>query len=198
MFRVHRAAALALLVSGSVVAAGCGRANASRLGETGDAAERVYVAPGKYDEFYAFMSGGFDGQVGVYGLPSGRLLKHVPVFSQSAENGWGYSEQTKAMMNTSYGFVPWDDAHHPQLSQTAGVPDGRWLFINGNNTPRIARLDLTRSRDGDPRDPELGGQPLVAVPHREQRVRGRGRAFQRAGPAARRLHRGLQGAFSGT
>ncbi len=24
-----------------------------------------------------------------------------------------------------------------------GSPDGRWLFINGNNTPRIARLDLT-------------------------------------------------------
>jgi len=144
VFRSRHAACLALLVSGAVVAAGCGRANAGRLGEAGDAAERVYVAPGKYDEFYAFLSGGFDGQVGVYGLPSGRLLKHVPVFSQSAENGWGYSEQTKAMMNTSYGFVPWDDAHHPQLSQTAGVPDGRWLFINGNNTPRIARLDLIR------------------------------------------------------
>jgi len=128
----------------SLAVAGCGRANAPRVGEVGDAAEKVYVAPGKYDEFYAFMSGGFDGQVGVYGLPSGRLLRHVPVFSQNPENGWGYSEQTKAMLTTSYGFVPWDDAHHPQLSQTAGVPDGRWLFINGNNTPRIARLDLSR------------------------------------------------------
>ena len=48
------------------------------------------------------------------------------------------------MLQTSYGFVPWDDAHHPELSQTDGVPDGRWLFINGNNTPRIARIDLTR------------------------------------------------------
>src|SRR5262245_36549714 len=128
----------------SIAAAGCGRAGAARVGEAGDAAEKVYVAPGKYDEFYAFMSGGFDGQVGIYGLPSGRMLKHVPVFSQSPANGWGYSEQTKAMLATSYGFVPWDDAHHPQLSQTAGIPDGRWLFINGNNTPRIARLDLTR------------------------------------------------------
>jgi len=135
---------LALLAGGAIAAIGCGRADTARLGEAGDAAARVYVAPGKYDEFYAFMSGGFDGQVGVYGLPSGRLLRHVPVFSQNPENGWGYSEQTKAMMNTSYGFVPWDDAHHPQLSQTAGIPDGRWLFINGNNTPRIARLDLTR------------------------------------------------------
>ena len=141
--RTRRAAWLALIAGGALTA-GCGRADAARLGEAGDAAAKVYVAPGKYDEFYAFFSGGFDGQVGVYGLPSGRLLKHVPVFAQNPENGWGYSEQTKPMMNTSYGFVPWDDAHHPQLSQTAGVPDGRWLFINGNNTPRIARLDLTR------------------------------------------------------
>jgi nitrous-oxide reductase len=132
------------LVLGTLAVAGCNRAGASRVGETADAAEKVYVAPGKHDELYAFLSGGFDGQVGIYGLPSGRLLRHVPVFSQNPENGWGYSEQTKAMLTTSYGPVPWDDAHHPQLSQTAGVPDGRWLFINGNNTPRIARLELTR------------------------------------------------------
>jgi nitrous-oxide reductase len=24
------------------------------------------------------------------------------------------------------------------------VADGRWIFINGNNTPRIARIDLTK------------------------------------------------------
>jgi len=141
--RLHRLATLALLAGAAIAVAGCTRAGASRLGSAADAAVKVYVPPGSYDEFYAFMSGGFDGQVGVYGLPSGRLLKHVPVFSQNPENGWGYSEQTKAMLATSYGQVPWDDAHHPQLSQTAGVPDGRWLFINGNNTPRIARLDLT-------------------------------------------------------
>jgi len=76
------------------------------------------------------------------GLPSGRLLKTVPVFSQFPENGWGYSEETKAMLETSHGFLPWDDAHHPELSMTDGVPDGRWLFINGNNTPRVARIDL--------------------------------------------------------
>ncbi|HYC31435.1 MAG TPA: hypothetical protein VEB59_04055 [Gemmatimonadales bacterium] len=133
-----------LAVAGAATLAGCSRAGTGGVGDVGDVARKVYVAPGHQDEFYAFFSGGFDGQVGVYGLPSGRLLKHVPVFSQHAENGWGYSEQTKAMLATSYGSVPWDDAHHPQLSQTAGVPDGRWLFINGNNTPRIARLDLTR------------------------------------------------------
>lgn len=107
-----------------------------------DAAEKVYVKPGDHDEFYAFMSGGYSGQVSVYGLPSGRLFRVIPVFSQDPEKGYGYNEESKPMLQTSHGFVPWDDAHHPELSQTEGKPDGRWLFINGNNTPRIARIDL--------------------------------------------------------
>jgi nitrous-oxide reductase len=109
----------------------------------GDAAQKVYVAPGEYDEFYAFLSGGFSGQVSVYGLPSGRLFKVIPVFSVDPEKAWGFNEETKPMLETSHGFLPWDDSHHPELSQTDGIPDGRWLFINANNTPRIARIDLT-------------------------------------------------------
>ena len=111
--------------------------------QAGMAASKVYVAPGEQDDYYAFMSGGFSGQVSVYGLPSGRLLRVIPVFSVDAEKGYGFNEETKPLLNTSYGFIPWDDAHHPKLSQTDGVPDGRWLFINGNNTPRIARIDLS-------------------------------------------------------
>lgn len=110
---------------------------------SGDAASKVYVAPGKYDEFYNFVSGGFNGQMSVYGLPSGRLLKIVPIFSVFPENGYGYSEETKPMLNTSHGFIPWDDQHHLELSQTNGEIDGRWIFANANNTPRIARVDLT-------------------------------------------------------
>lgn len=108
----------------------------------GGVADEVYVAPGQHDDYYLFTSGGFSGQLGVYGLPSGRLIKQIPIFSQHAENGWGYSEESKPMLMTSYGMVPWDDSHHPKLSQTDGKQDGRWLFINGNNTPRIARIDL--------------------------------------------------------
>lgn len=107
-----------------------------------DAAVKTYVAPGNYDEFYNFVSGGFSGQLAVYGIPSGRLLKVLPVFSVNAENGWGFSEETKPMLNTSFGEVPWDDSHHPNLSMTNGEYDGRWVFINANNTPRIARIDL--------------------------------------------------------
>ncbi len=130
---------------GSVMAlllvSGC-KPKGTETAVTGDAAERVYVAPGKYDEYYNFVSGGFNGQVNVYGLPSGRLLKVLPVFSQNPENGYGYSEETKPMLETSHGFIPWDDQHHLSLSQTNGEVDGRWLFANANNTPRVARLDL--------------------------------------------------------
>ncbi|MBT3442292.1 MAG: Sec-dependent nitrous-oxide reductase [Flavobacteriaceae bacterium] len=106
-------------------------------------AEKVYVAPGEHDEFYAFLSGGYSGNVTVYGLPSGRMFKEIPVFSQFPTSGYGYSEETKPMLETSHGFVPWDDSHHPEISLTNGELDGRWLFINGNNTPRIARISLT-------------------------------------------------------
>ena len=83
-----------------------------------NAAEKVYVAPGEHDEFYSFVSGGFSGQLAVYGLPSGRLFKVIPVFSQDAEKAWGYNKETKPMLNTSHGFIPWDDSHHPDISQT--------------------------------------------------------------------------------
>ncbi len=108
----------------------------------GSAAEKVYVAPGEHDSHYAFISGGFSGQLSVYGLPSGRLFRVIPVFSQDPEKGYGYNEETKPMLNTSHGFVPWGDSHHPDISQTNGDTDGRWVFINENNTPRIARISL--------------------------------------------------------
>ncbi len=132
------ATALAVLV---MMKWGC-QTKTANLGSN-DAAQQVYVAPGEYDEFYAFMSGGFSGNITVHGLPSGRLLRTVPVFSVYPENAYGFAEETKPMLQTSHGFVPWDDSHHPELSQTNGVPDGRYIFINANNTPRVARIDLS-------------------------------------------------------
>lgn len=138
---------LKLLVTGTLASLclfGCSNSNSDKKGGAiaTNAAEKVYVAPGEYDEYYGFFSGGFSGQLSVYGLPSGRLFKVIPVFSQDPEKAYGYSEETKPMLMTSHGFVPWDDAHHPDISQTNGEVDGRWVFINGNNTPRIARVDL--------------------------------------------------------
>lgn len=137
-----------------LLATGCGKTS-TQAGGTGDAASRVYVAPGQYDEFYMFTSGGFSGQLSVYGLPSGRLLRVIPVFSQDAEKSYGYSEQSKPMLETSYGFIPWDDSHHPSLSKTDALNDGRWVFINGNNTPRVARIDLA----------EMNTKEIIEIPN---------------------------------
>lgn len=130
---------LSILAAFPIIYFGC---NQSKSTLSGNEAEQVYVAPGNYDEFYAFFSGGFSGQMTVYGLPSGRKFRVISVFSQNPETSWGYSEETKAMLNTSHGFIPWGDAHHPELSMTDGVPDGRFIFINENNTPRVAKIDL--------------------------------------------------------
>ena len=142
---------LKLTFAGLFIAAllgGCKPKNMSTA-MSGDMAAKAYVAPGQYDTYYNFVSGGFSGQMSVYGLPSGRLLRVIPVFSVDPEKGWGYSEETKPMLNTSHGFVPWDDLHHTELSQTNGEIDGRWVFGNGNNTPRVARIDLTTFRTAE-------------------------------------------------
>ncbi|MDZ7682784.1 MAG: Sec-dependent nitrous-oxide reductase [Fodinibius sp.] len=151
--KIIRTWGLPLLVVSGLLLAGC--QNGQQLGSSADAASKVYVAPGEYDEFYGFFSGGYNGQLGVYGLPSGRHLYTIPVFSQSPTNGYGYSEETKAMLNTSHGFVPWGDAHHPELSQTNGETDGRWVFMNENNTPRIARIGLD----------EFKTQEIIEIPN---------------------------------
>lgn len=136
-----------MLLGVTALLASCGNQGNSNGSSNGalssSAAEKAYVAPGEHDEFYAFMSGGYSGNITVYGLPSGRMFKEIPVFSQFPTSGYGYSEETKPMLNTSFGFVPWDDSHHPDISQSNGELDGRWIFINGNNTPRIARVSLS-------------------------------------------------------
>ncbi len=142
---IGKAAALALAFG---ILYGC-KPKTTATTVSANAAEKTYVAPGQYDEFYNFVSGGFSGQLSVYGLPSGRLLRVIPVFSLDPEKGWGFSEETKPMLNTSHGSVPWDDLHHVQLSKTDGEYDGKWVFANANNTPRLARIDLTTFRTAE-------------------------------------------------
>lgn len=133
---------LTLLLGVGLFLVSCGKGGSEGGALKSSAAEKVFVAPGKWDSYYAFISGGFSGQLSVYGLPSGRLFKVIPVFSVDAEKAWGFNEETKPMLMTSHGFIPWDDSHHPDISQTNGELDGRWVFINANNTPRIARISL--------------------------------------------------------
>lgn len=103
-----------------------------------DAAIKTYVPPGDIDEFYVFKSGGHSGQVYVYGLPSMRHIATIPVFTPYPATGYGFDKESKEMLR---GFS-WGDAHHPSLSETDGIYDGRWLFISDNANNRMARIDL--------------------------------------------------------
>ncbi len=105
--------------------------------DVASAARKVYVAPGELDEYYMFASGGQSGQVYVYGLPSMRHISTIPVFTPYPANGYGFDDDTKAML----GGLTWGDLHHPALSETNGDYDGRWLFVNEMNG-RVARIDL--------------------------------------------------------
>ena len=127
-----------------VLGAACGGGGSAPAGSAAaDAAAKVYVAPGQKDEFYAFLSGGFSGNVTVYGLPSGRLLDPDPgVLAVSGEGIRLQRADPGACCRPATAWCPGTTPTTPSCRMTDGVPDGRWLFINGNNTPRIARIDL--------------------------------------------------------
>ncbi|HET7789777.1 MAG TPA: Sec-dependent nitrous-oxide reductase [Gemmatimonadales bacterium] len=110
----------------------------SQLADVRDAAMRTYVAPGKLDDYYLFYSGGHSGNVYVAGIPSMRHIITIPVFTPYPATGYGFDEDSKAML----GGYTWGDVHHPALSKTKGDYDGRWLFVNDNANNRLARIDL--------------------------------------------------------
>ncbi len=109
------------------------------------AALKTYMPSGRLDEYYIFASGGHSGQVLVIGVPSMRLLKVIGVFTPEPWQGYGFSDETKAVLaqgNVNGKPVTWADTHHPALSETNGEYDGQWLFINDKAHGRIAVIDL--------------------------------------------------------
>jgi nitrous-oxide reductase len=118
---------------------------------------KAFVPPGKLDEYYMFASGGHSGQVYVFGIPSMRRIRTIPVFTPDPATGWGYDEHSKKML----GGYTWGDVHHPALSETRGEYDGRWLFVNDNANNRVARIDLKTFTVGQ----ILGPVPNIMGPH---------------------------------
>ncbi len=127
------------LVGGAIFVAGCNTPGSDAgPASDGSAATRTFVPPGSLDEYYLFYSGGHSGQVYVAGIPSMRHIATIPVFAPYPATGYGFDEETRAML----GDFTWGDVHHPGLSQTDGLYDGRWLFVNDNANNRVARIDL--------------------------------------------------------
>ncbi len=158
---------LALAATLAVAAAGCGPQGGQELqpagGQSGaavselmkqrslsendvSAALKTYTPTGVHDPYYIFASGGHSGQVIVIGLPSMRILKVIGVFTPEPWQGYGYGDQTEAMIGSSdaENGIPlrWADVHHPALSETKGDYDGQFLFVNDKANARLAVIDL--------------------------------------------------------
>ncbi len=103
------------------------------------------VHPGQLDEYYAFSSGGHSGEVRIYGLPSGRELRRIPVFNMDCMVGWGITNESKAIIGTHPdGSLKYNtgDTHHVHPSYTDGTYDGRYIFVNDKINTRVARVRL--------------------------------------------------------
>ncbi|NMG44433.1 nitrous-oxide reductase [Aromatoleum toluvorans] len=103
------------------------------------------VPPGQLDTYYMFSSAGHAGDVRVFGLPSGREFKRIPVFNMDCMVGWGITNESKAIIGTNPdGSVKYNtgDTHHIHPSYTDGTYDGRYLFVNDKINCRLGRVRL--------------------------------------------------------
>jgi nitrous-oxide reductase len=129
-----------LAAAGSILP-GCRPAPTESGASTSPAAE-VYVPVGTWDKYYAFLSGGQAGSVLVYGIPSGRLIRSIPIFEPRAQYGYALPGTDSYERLKATGPL-WGDTHHPILSETGGDYDGRYLWINDKANARVARVDLS-------------------------------------------------------
>src|SRR5687768_9218308 len=100
------AASLVVLIG---IAACNGKKASTAKNDRDQNAIATYVAPGEKDEYYLFYSGGHSGQIYVAGIPSMRHIVTIPVFTQYPATGYGFDEESKALM----GGYNWGDVHHP-------------------------------------------------------------------------------------
>lgn len=119
---------------------------------TGEASRAVAhgefdVPPGKLDSYYSFSSSGHNGEVRIYGVPSGRILKRIPVFNIDPMVGWGITNESKAIMGTnpdgSLKYIT-GDTHHVHGSYTDGTYDSKYLWTNDKLNNRLARIRMDR------------------------------------------------------
>jgi nitrous-oxide reductase len=129
-----------------------------------EAALRTYMPTGKLDDYMIFASGGQSGQVLAIGVPSMRLLKVIGVFTPEPWQGYGYGgndgNEVLAQGKQGTHALTWADVHHPNLSETKGDYDGKFLFVNDKANARVAVIDLE-----DFMTKQIVANPLVASDH---------------------------------
>ncbi len=129
-----------------------------------EAALKTYTRGGKGDDYMIFASGGHGGQVLAIGVPSMRMLKVIGVFTPEPWQGWGYGSQgAKEVLaggRQEGRDITWADVHHPNLSETEGDYDGKYLFVNDKSSARVAVIDLS-----DFMTKQIVANPLIGSDH---------------------------------
>lgn len=116
------------------------------------AALKTFVPPGRYDDFVMVTSGGHRGSVLLYGIPSMRLLKEIPVYAPDSWQGWGQGETSSMEILKKGSFGPglptltWGDLHHPQISLTHGKYDGEWIAVSDKSAGRVGIISTKDMR----------------------------------------------------
>jgi nitrous-oxide reductase len=127
------------------------------------AAAKTYQPSGKMDDYLIFASGGQAGNMVVIGVPSMRILKYISVFGPEPWQGYGYGGLSDAVLeggNQAGKEILWGDVHHPNLSETNGEYDGKFLFVNDKANARVAVIDLH-----DYTTKQIVANPLVMSDH---------------------------------
>ncbi len=109
------------------------------------AAAKTFTPDHISDEYVALNSGGQEGNMPTYLVPSMRLVKYTPTATRQPYIGYGYSTETRKLMETGFidgAEILWGDTHHPGFSETDGDYDGKWAVVNDKANPRIFVVDL--------------------------------------------------------
>lgn len=122
--------------------------SARKLSESDvESALKTYVPSGKKDDYMVLASGGQSGQILVMGVPSMRLLKVIGVFTPESWQGYGFGgaggDNLLASGSQGGHKINWADVHHPNLSETKGDYDGKFIFVNDKANGRVAVVDLS-------------------------------------------------------
>ncbi len=127
------------------------------------AAAKTWTPSGKHDDYVLFASGGQMGGLIAIGVPSMRILKYISVFETEPWQGYGYGGLSSKILkegNQGGKDITWGDVHHPNLSETNGDYDGKYIFVNDKANARIAVVDLA-----DFSTKQIIANPLIMSDH---------------------------------